>query len=206
MSQEQGSGSGSGQESTSGASGPGDGSQSTGNTANSGNPPAGTQGNANSSGSIDVSALTARLDTVENELKRARADAAKYRTKLKALATDDEDGSQGNKGASPDPAIAGQLQSLREGRIKDQLTLAATAAGAHSPNEIYRFVDMATVAGEDGSVDKPEKLMEDLRKSHPYLFKPPVQGPADGNSGSGNNGKPGDMNTLIRQGFRSLRG
>lgn len=205
MTDKQGSGSATGQESGTAASGPGNGSQSTGNTANSGNPPEGTQGNANSSGSIDVTALTARIETMEKELSKARGDAAKYRTKLKALASDDDDGKPGSNGTT-DPAVTSQLQLLREGRIKDQLTLAATAANAHNPGDIYRFVNMAEVAGEDGSVDKPDKLMEDLRKSHPYLFKPPVQGSGDGNSGSGNNGKPGDMNSIIRQGFRSLRG
>jgi hypothetical protein len=143
---------------------------------------------------------------MEKELSKARSEAAKYRTKLKALASDDDNQGDGKGGNAIPPEMAKSLQAIREGRIRDQLTLAATAAGAHSPNEIYRFVDMAAVAGEDGSVEKPEKLMEDLRKSHPYLFKPPVQGSADGNSGSGNNGKPGDMNALIRQGFRSLRG
>lgn len=205
MSTEQGSGSATGQVSENGASGLGNGSQSSGNTVHSANPPEGTQGQSNSSGSIDAAAILSRLEVVEKELTKARSDAAKYRTKLKALASEEDE--TGNKGGNaPDPQVVSQLQSLREGRIRDQLTLAATAAGAHSPNEIYRFLDMAEIASEDGSVAKPEKLMEDLRKSHPYLFKAPVQGSADGNNGSGNNGKPGDMNSIIRQGFRSLRG
>jgi hypothetical protein len=207
MTDKQGSASGTGQESGAGGSGPSDSSQSGTNTANGANPPAGTQGQTNSPGGIDAAALFARIDSLEKGLKDARADAAKYRTKLKALASeDDSQGEQGKGGNALPPEMAQSLQKLREGRIKDQLTLAATGAGAHNPNEIYRFLDMAEIATDDGTVEKPEKLMEDLRKSHPYLFKPPVQGSADGQSGSGNLGKPGDMNTIIREGFRSLRG
>lgn len=204
---EQGSGSATGQESGSGATGLGNDSQSSGN-ASTANPPAGNQGNNGNSGSTDISALLTRMSSLEEQVKeipKLRAEAAKYRTRLKALASEDE--SQGKEsGNAVDPEMAKSIQALREGRIRDQLTLAATAANAHAPQDIYRYVDMASVASEDGTVDKPDKLMEDLRKSHPYLFKPPVQGSADGQSGSGNQGKPGDMNTIIRQGFRSLRG
>ena len=192
--------------SASGGSEAGNGSGNTGQTANSGIPPA---GNANAgSGSQDLSSILARMDTLEKELSKARGDAAKYRTKLRALASDDDEGkpNSGNQASGADTAIMAQLSKLREGRIRDQIALSAEKAGAMAPTEIYRYFDLAEIANEEGTVDKPEKLMADLRKQYPFLFKAPVEGSADANVGSGANVKHGDMNSMIRQGFRSMRG
>jgi len=207
MSDRQGGGSASGQESQTGATGLGNDSQSSGN-ANTTNPPAGNQGNSGNSGSTDISALLSRIASLEEQTKeipKLRQEAAKYRTKLKTLASDDDSNSgQNSSGASSE--VSAELQSLREGRIRDQLTLAADKAGAHAPNEIYRYFNLLEIAESDGSVKNADKLLADLRKSYPFLFKPPVDGNADGNSGARNTGNPGDMNSIIRQGFRSMRG
>lgn len=185
----------------------GDGGTTTSQSAQGGSSQAENQGT--NTQAVDVSALLSRIETLEKEGVKARADAAKYRTKLKALASDDSD-SQGGQGANGqgglDPQTQATIKALRDGRVKDQLTLAAEKAGASDPSNIWRFVDMDTVAGDDGSVSQPEKLMADLRKSYPYMFKPVVEGSADGGGGRSTNEKPGDMNALIRNGFRSLRG
>ena len=192
--------------SASGGSEAGNGSGNTGQTANSGIPPAGMQMLAQVVRIL--SSILARMDTLEKELSKARGDAAKYRTKLRALASDDDEGkpNSGNQASGADTAIMAQLSKLREGRIRDQIALSAEKAGAMAPTEIYRYFDLAEIANEEGTVDKPEKLMADLREQYPFLFKAPVEGSADANVGSGANVKPGDMNSMIRQGFRSMRG
>ncbi len=208
MSDRQGGGSNAPAGSESGVSGLGNDSQSSGSANQSTNPPVGNPGNAGNSGSTDISALLTRIASLEEQTKeipKLRQEAAKYRTKLKTLASDDDSGSaQTGQGANPE--VTAELQRLREGRIRDQLALAADKAGAHAPGEIYRYFDLSEIAESDGSVKAPDKLLADLRKSYPFLFKPPVEGAADGNSGSGNKGNPGDMNSIIRHGFRSMRG
>lgn len=207
MTDKQGSGSENPAGSGNGASGLGNDSQSGTNAAGA-NPPAGNQGNSGNSGSADISALLARISSLEEQTKeipKLRSEAAKYRTRLKALTADDEGKPEGGSGENPE--LSNEIQILRNGRIRDQLTSAADRAGAHAPNDIYRYFDnLSELAESDGTVKNPDKHIADLRKSYPFLFKPPVDGTADGNSGSGTSGKPGDMNSILRQGFRSLRG
>lgn len=191
-----------------GGSEAGDGSGNTGQSTNSGIPPAGNQ-NGGNSGSSDIQSLLSRISQLEEQTKeipKLRQEAAKYRTRLKALASDEEEPKGGNQASGADTAIMAQLSKLREGRIRDQIALSAEKAGALAPSEVYRYFDFAEIANEEGTVDKPEKLMADLRKQYPFLFKAPVEGSADANVGSGANAKPGDMNSIIRQGFRSMRG
>lgn len=191
---------------SSGAAPAGNGGNTTGQQAQAGSSQAET--NATATQAVDVAALISRMDSMEKELSKARTDAAKYRARLKALSSDDEPTGtgQGAQASGPDSETQATLKSLRDGRVKDQLQLAAEKAGASDPSNIWRFVNIEEVAGPDGTVSQPDKLMADLRKQYGYLFKPLVNGSADGGGGKGTPDNPGDMNALIRQGFRNLRG
>jgi hypothetical protein len=179
--------------------------QQSGNVApQSGQPQAGNS-TAQSAGT-DLSVLLSRFDDLDSKIKKVSSENQSLRKRLKGLGSEDEEGDGKTGKSEMDPALLESLNKLKTGRIKDQLTASARAAGAHNPETLWRMLDdLGSVSDDEGNLKNPDKVMADLRKAYPAYFKPLVQGPADGGTGSGANGSP-DMNAIVRGGFQRMRG
>jgi hypothetical protein len=154
----------------------------------------------------DTAELIQRLEKVESELTKTRAEAAKYRTKLKALSAEDGTDDKGDSKDGNNNAINAQIQTLKDARIRDQLTAAAREVNAHYPDTIWKLVpNLADISDDDGNLKDSKKILEGLRKAYPQLFKPIVDGPADGGA-TGSEGNPANMSDRIRADLARMRG
>ena len=92
----------------------------------------------------------------------------------------------------------------REARLRDlavttALTTAATKAGARYPELIVQRVSADAVLDDDLNVKNADKLMTEVKKDYPDLFRV-VDGTADGGKGrQDGNTTTSDMNRLLRR-------
>lgn len=181
-------------------------SQESGNTATAGQAQAANQGQQQQGSGFDATAILTRLDSLDNELKESRRENQNLRKRLKAAAGDDESSGAGTGTNTVPPEVSEALAKMKAGRAKDQIRAAALEAKAQDPANLWRLVEsLDDVTDDEGNVKNPVKLMADMRKAYPFAFKPVVDGPVDGGGGS-TSGNPQDMNAILRNGFRRLRG
>jgi hypothetical protein len=150
----------------------------------------------------------ADFDTLSTQLAEVLADNKRYRDDRRAAKGQGAaNGTAATSGtANADSTVAAELATLqselRTERFKNDITAAATKAGAVIPAQLYRLLDMEDVADDKGNVKNADKVIADLKKSTPALFGAVVLGGADGNNGNGSQSDPASMNDLIRKGAR----
>jgi len=121
------------------------------------------------------------LDAIQAELKRARREAASYRTKLR-----DAEAAQAEreKGKLSDlerlqaelnetkQALAETQRLAQERLVRNAVLAAAARVGFNDPDDAMRLIDQGTLeVREDGSVDGVEKAIQAIAKSKPYLVR-----------------------------------
>lgn len=146
-------------------------------------------------------------DALSSKLEAVLADNAKYRAERRGKSGE----KAGTDGASGSEATAAELATmkaqLRTANFRNDITAAATRAGAIIPGDVWRLLDMDQAGVDElGYVSSPDKVLGDLRKRMPQLFGTPVQGSANGGAGSGQAADANDMNAAIRSAFRNRRG
>lgn len=147
----------------------------------------------------ELTALTKKLDSV-------LADNAKYRAKIKALASDDDSDDTGTGGGKPDKnaeKLVKALAAARVDRFTSQVTTAAVKLGAEHPELVVRALDIDEVADDLGSVKDVDKVVGDLKTKYPNLFAKAQNngfGDVNGGTSGGNNRKrtSADVNAEIR--------
>lgn len=153
----------------------------------------------------DFDLLAAKLDDV-------LADNARYRQQNRSKGANG--GANGNQGVSQsgdsnagnsdlEKRVNDLTAKLTQANFRNDLSAAATRAGAHDPGDVATFISMDSLNPDDNGNVKPadaDKAIAALKKTKPYLFGAVVQGGADGGAGNGSNGSanPNDMNSIIR--------
>ncbi len=153
----------------------------------------------------------AELTRVRAALKKANAEAAERRKKLKAF----EEAEQKRKDAELSDkerlerqlVAAQQAQEEAEAMVNDVLLRtavdrAAAKAGFIDPEVAYQLADLSGVEiGEDGEVAGVEKALKGLAKDKPYLLKQEGSQQLDINAGKGGKGKGGqaDLEAIKRR-------
>ena len=164
------------------------------------------QANSNgSSGKADTSEFVSKseLTALTKKLDGVLADNAKYRAKIKALASDDDsDDTSGGKPDKQAQKLANLLQAARSDRFTAQVTTAAVKLGAEHPELVVRALNLDEVADDLGNVADVDKVVGDLKAKYPNLFSKTQQGFGNVNGGDsgGNNRKrtSADVNAEIR--------
>lgn len=121
------------------------------------------------------------LDAIQVELKRARREAASYRTKLRdaeAAQAEREKGKASNLERlqaelnETKQALAETQRLAQERLVRNAVLAAAARVGFNDPDDAMRLIDQSTLeVREDGSVDGVEKAIQAIAKSKPYLVR-----------------------------------
>ena len=118
-------------------------------------------------------------EALDAELKRARRDAARYRTELRKLQEAEEERQRGQMSElerlqadlAAMKAKAEEAEAARQAAVvRGQVLRAATQANMHDPDDAARYLDTLEV-GEDGQVVGLAEAIQALAKSKPHLFK-----------------------------------
>lgn len=158
---------------------------------------------------IEDPALRAYVEAQQAELRRARGEAANYRTQFQGLQRQHE---------TADQAAAREVQERqerldrleRENRdLRVTQAMATAARDAHDPSVVAAMIGSQVTLDESGKPTNLEALVNGLRQSHPFLFKvTPGGGDAGAGRGAGaipTAGTSGQaINDLIRGGGRGV--
>jgi len=121
---------------------------------------------------LDAAALAA-------ELKRARREAAKYRTSLRKLEEAEEERKKAEMTeaerikaelAEAQAKAAEAEERATETMLRMSVVSAAAKAGFNDPMDAWSMIDLAEV-GDDGTVTGVEEAITELLKAKPYLAK-----------------------------------
>jgi hypothetical protein len=178
----------------------------------------GQSGQGQESQFVPMSAFTAlseKLDSVIADNVRYRQERRQGRNSNNGGNNNQQNGNSGGAGGSDSGNdgndVSEQLtrmqSQLRMANFRNDITAAATRAGAIIPAELYRLIDIDDTDADDlGYVKNADKAVADLRKKTPALFGSTVQG--GGNGGDGNNQptRPANFNDELRRDFRQRRG
>lgn len=146
------------------------------------------------------------------EMKRARNDAAKYRTRLRDLEKADEERKKSEmtetdrlkaEKEEADKKAAKAEKELAKERINSAITAAATAARFADPTDAHAFIDVASITvTDDGKPDgrSVKAAVDKLAKDKPHLVTPI----GSGDGGSQNGGPlPDKTKAIIEQDLKS---
>lgn len=159
---------------------------------------------------IEDPALRAYVEAQQAELRRARGEAANYRTQYQGLQRQHE---------TVDQAAAREAQEHRdrletleqENRtLKVTQAMATAAKDAHDPSVVAAMIGSQVTLDESGKPTNLDALVSGLRQTHPFLFRVI---PGGGDAGAGRTPGPGaagasgasqTINDLIRSGGRGI--
>lgn len=156
---------------------------------------------------LDTSQLVSRSDfeALTKKLDGVLSDNAKYRSRLRALVTGEDEEEENGKSGKADKAAAkvdNLTRQLRNDRFEAQITTAAVKAGAAHPEQVVAMLKIDDVADELGNVKDAEKAITELKTKYPNLFGTASQGfgSVNGGEGNGSNRKrtAADVNAEIR--------
>jgi hypothetical protein len=213
-----------GQDPTNGGAG-GQGQDPTAGTQQGQDPTAG-QGAGNGPAALDLNAITdptvrAAVEAQQAELKRARDDAARYRTErnthqqtLADLQRQSETAEQAAtreaaEAAAARTAEAERLATLerenRDLKVGFAVTKAATDARAYNPDLVSQMVRDKVTLDDKGQPTNVQEVLTALKTSDPYLFRK-ARNDAGAGSGDGEAPPAGNMNDVIRGQLGARRG
>jgi hypothetical protein len=158
---------------------------------------------------IQDPAVRAWVERQEAELRRARQEAAQFRTERGTLQeqvqqfqrAQETDAERVQREAQErQQRIQTLEQEVRTLRVGTALTTAATTAGAHNPARVAALLDRDVETDAEGKPTNVDAILRALQRSDPYLFRTQ---PAGADAGRGNRreaaptGAP-DINAAIR--------
>lgn len=154
-------------------------------------------------------------DQAARELARARAEAKRYRTRVRDLEAAEQarqrEGLPELERAQTEAREAAERAeraeaALRERDLRDDVSELAKALGFHNPAKAMRHIDTDGLVDDDGKVDKAEarKRLADALKDEPYLGGAAAGG-ADGGKGRGRPAAGQSVNDTIRALARAKR-
>lgn len=165
--------------------------------------------------SITDPAIKAWVQTQQAELRRARDEAARFRTERGTLseqvqqfqrASETAEQAAQREQAETATRLAALEQENRTLKVTGAVSTAADKAGAYNPGLVATMLDAQVVLGADGKPTNVADLLKALKASDPYLFK--VQ-PGGGDAGAGRTrqatpaaGVGAGINDLVRRGGR----
>lgn len=121
------------------------------------------------------------LEAAQAELKRARREAASYRTKLREAETAQAEKEKGKLSDlerlqaelnETKQALAETQRLAQERLVRHAVVAAAARAGFNDPDDAMRLIDQGTLeVHDDGGVDGVDKAIQAIAKSKPYLVR-----------------------------------
>jgi Phage minor structural protein GP20. len=156
-------------------------------------------------------ALRAYVERQQAELRRARDEAARFRTERSTLAeqvqqfqrqSETAEQAAQREAAERQERLDALEQENRTLKVGQAVSTAAGTAGAHNPALVASMLDKAVTLGADGKPTNVDALITALKASDPYLFKVAQQS-ADAGAGRSRQAAPaggmGDgINDLVR--------
>ena len=155
---------------------------------------------------IEDPAIKAYVQGLQADTKKARGEAARYRTERNGLQqkvteaqraqeTDDEraERERQERDAEMDRLKTENLDLKVGATVRDE----AAKAKAHNPARVWNLIKDQVETDDDGQPVNVKDLLADLKRTDPYLFRR-----TDGDAGAGtgqNSTPPSDMNQAIRK-------
>lgn len=156
---------------------------------------------------IEDPAVKAYLQRLQADTKKARGEAARYRTERNGL---QQKVTEAQRAQETDEERAGRERQERDAeldRLKtENLDLKvgatvrdeATKAKAHNPSRVWSLIKTQVETDDDGNPVNVADLLADLKRTDPYLFRRPADGDAGAGTGPSST-PPSDMNQAIRK-------
>lgn len=167
----------------------------------------------------DFDALSQKLEDVLADNARYRQERRQGRQSNNGGGNNQQNGGNNGRGGNSDSGLDGnngndvsdqltRMQTqLRTANFRNDITAAATRAGAVIPADLYKLIDIDDTDADDlGFVKSADKAVAELRKKMPALFNASVQGGADGGNGNNQSSNPANFNETLRRDFRQRRG
>lgn len=183
------------------------GQQGTGQQQPQGQAPGQQQGGQFDPSTIEDPALRAYVEAQQAELRRARGEAANYRTQFQGLQRQNETAEQAAQREAQERQE--RLDRLeRENReLRVTQAMATAAKDAHDPSVVAAMIGSQVTLDESGKPTNLEALVSGLRQSHPFLFKvTPGGGDAGAGRGAGGAVAPAGTSASINDLIRGGRG
>lgn len=154
--------------------------------------------------SITDPAVRAYVETQMSEARRARAEAANYRTQYQGLQRKNETADEAAQREAQERQERLDRLEQENRTLKVGQALASAAKDAHNPSVVASMIAPQVTLDEQGKPTNVDALVSALRASDPYLFKVSPGG-ADAGAGNDPGASPAAassasaVNDLIRQ-------